>query len=85
MTVHVPFDNSYARLPEGFFVRVQPAVAPAPRLLLLNRPLAVELGLDPAVLEGPDGVAMLSGARPPVGAEPIAMAYAGHQFGSFVP
>jgi len=85
MTVAVPFDNSYARLPEGFFARVQPAVAPAPQLLLLNRPLAVELGLDPAALEGPDGVAMLSGARPPEGADPIAMAYAGHQFGSFVP
>ncbi len=85
MTVDVPFDNSYARLPEGFFARVQPAVAPAPRLLLLNRPLAAELGLDPVALEGPDGVAMLSGVRPPEGAEPNAMAYAGHQFGSFVP
>lgn len=85
MTVAVAFDNSYARLPEGFFARVQPAVAPAPRLLMLNRPLAVELGLDPDALQGPDGVAMLSGLHLPENAEPIAMAYAGHQFGSFVP
>ncbi|MEM6973530.1 MAG: YdiU family protein [Pseudomonadota bacterium] len=79
------FDNSYARLPERFFVRVSPAPAPAPRLLQLNRPLAEELGLDPERLESPEGVDLLAGHRVATGSEPIAMAYAGHQFGNWVP
>ncbi len=79
------FDNSYARLPERFFARVEAAKPPAPGLLRLNEALARELGLDPAWLAGPEGVAALSGLAPPPGAEPIAMAYAGHQFGGFSP
>ncbi|SEA74057.1 protein adenylyltransferase SelO [Rubrimonas cliftonensis] len=79
------FDNSYARLPERFFARVEAAKPPAPSLLRLNEALAVELGLDPVWLAGPDGVAALSGLASPPGAEPIAMAYAGHQFGGFSP
>ena len=79
------FDNSYARLPEGFFTRLPPAPVAAPRLLRLNRPLARELGLDPDRLEGPEGAALFSGNRLPAGAEPLAMAYAGHQFGGWVP
>src|SRR4051794_22215573 len=85
MTVHVPFDNSYARLPERFFARVRPAAAPAPRLIRLNDALARHLGLDPEWLSSPEGVAALAGRAIPEGAEPIAMAYAGHQFGHFVP
>ena len=57
----------------------------APHLIKLNRPLALQLGLDPEVLASPDGVAVLAGNRLPDGAEPIALAYAGHQFGNFVP
>ena len=85
MTVHFPFDNSYAALPEGFFARVAPTPVPAPKLVKLNRPLAVHLGLDPDWLAGPEGVEILAGKRVPDGADPIAMAYAGHQFGHFVP
>jgi uncharacterized protein YdiU (UPF0061 family) len=80
-----PFDNSYARLPTRFFVRMAPTPVAAPRLVRLNRDLAMELGLDPDWLASPEGVEILAGNRVPEGAEPIAMAYAGHQFGMFVP
>ena len=85
MTVHFPFQNTYAALPEGFFARVAPTPVAAPRLVKLNRPLAARLGLDPDMLESPEGVEILAGKRVPNGADPIAMAYAGHQFGYFVP
>ena len=85
MTAHFRFDNSYARLPASFFARVLPSSARAPRLLALNRPLAGLLGLDPGELETPEGVEVLAGKRLAEGAEPIATAYAGHQFGSFNP
>ncbi|MBW6396955.1 YdiU family protein [Roseomonas sp. HJA6] len=79
------FDNSYARLPERLFARLPPTPVSAPRLLRLNRALAEELGLDPDWLASEAGVAMLSGNLVPPGAEPIAQAYAGHQFGHFNP
>ncbi|EXJ15439.1 protein adenylyltransferase SelO [Imhoffiella purpurea] len=79
------FDNSYARLPERFYARLPPSPVVRPSLIRLNRPLARELGLDPDALSGPDGVAVLAGNRVPEGADPLAMAYAGHQFGNFVP
>ncbi|MGJ5091613.1 protein adenylyltransferase SelO [Bradyrhizobium oligotrophicum] len=85
MTVHFPFQNSYATLPDNFFARVAPTPVAAPRLIKLNRPLAEELGLNPTELETPEGAAILAGKTVPEGAEPIAMAYAGHQFGHFVP
>jgi len=85
MTAHIPFDNSYARLPSSFHARVFPTPVSAPRLIALNRELAAQLGLDPDALTTPEGVEVLSGKRIPDGAEPIAMAYAGHQFGKFVP
>ena len=79
------FDNSYARLPAGFF-EPQPAdPVPDPALVALNRDLAARLGLDGDWLAGPEGLAMLAGNAMPEGAEPIAQAYAGHQFGGFVP
>ena len=55
MTVHFPFQNSYSALPENFFARVAPTPVAAPRLIKLNRPLAVQLGLDPDLLETPEG------------------------------
>lgn len=79
------FDNSYARLPEALFARLPPTAVSAPRLLRLNGTLATELGLDPAWLASPAGVAMLAGNHVPEGAEPIAQAYSGHQFGHFSP
>src|SRR3954453_15769954 len=85
MTVHFPFQNSYSALPDSFFARVAPTPVTAPRLIKLNRPLAVQLGLDPDVLETPEGAEILAGKTVPAGADPIAMAYAGHQFGNFVP
>ncbi|MDQ1898963.1 YdiU family protein [Paracoccus sp. WLY502] len=81
----IHFDNSYARLPQGFFARVAPTPVAQPRLLALNDGLARRLGLDADWLTGPEGVAMLAGNAVPQGAEPIAQAYAGHQFGGFVP
>ena len=85
MTVHFPFQNTYAALPANFFARVAPTPVAAPRLIKLNRPLALQLGLDPDRLDSPDGAEILAGKRIPDGADPIAMAYAGHQFGHFVP
>ena len=85
MTVHFPFQNTYAALPANFFARVAPTPVAAPRLIKLNRPLAVQLGLDPDLLASPEGAEILAGKRLPDGADPIALAYAGHQFGHFVP
>jgi len=85
MTVHFPFQNTYAALPANFFARVVPTPVSSPRLIKLNRPLARQLGLDPDLLETPEGAEILAGKRLPDGADPIAMAYAGHQFGHFVP
>jgi serine/tyrosine/threonine adenylyltransferase len=79
------FDNSYTRLPDRFFVRLRPTPVAAPRLVRLNTKLALDLGLDPGRLATPEGVEMLAGNLVPQGGEPLAMAYAGHQFGTFVP
>jgi uncharacterized protein YdiU (UPF0061 family) len=79
------FDNTYARDLPGFYVAWKPEAVPQPRLLFLNRELAAELGLDPAALDGSEGAAIFAGNRLPEGAEPIAQAYAGHQFGGFSP
>ncbi|WP_132250574.1 protein adenylyltransferase SelO [Methylobacterium segetis] len=80
-----PFDNSYARLPARFFARLPPTPVSGPSLIRVNGPLARDLALDPAWLASGEGVAVLAGNRVPEGAEPIATAYAGHQFGHFVP
>ena len=80
-----PFQNTYARLPESFFARVDPTPVSSPEWIWLNRPLAEELGIDPDLLDSEDGLAFLSGNRVPDGAEPIAAAYSGHQFGGFSP
>ena len=85
MPLQFPFDNTYARLPERFFARVAPTPVRAPRLVRVNAPLATQLGLDPAWLAGEEGVAVLAGNHVADTAEPIATAYAGHQFGAFVP
>ncbi|MHC1946591.1 YdiU family protein [Bradyrhizobium sp. UFLA06-06] len=85
MTIHFPFQNTYSALPANFFARVAPTPVAAPRLIKLNRALAVQLGLDPDLLSTPEGAEILAGKRLPDGADPIAMAYAGHQFGHFVP
>ncbi len=79
------FRNSYARLPDRFYERLAPTPVAAPRLIKLNETLALELGLDPKALATPEGVEVLAGNRVAEKSEPLAMAYAGHQFGTFVP
>lgn len=81
----ISLHSTYARLPERLFARVAPTPVSAPSLVRLNRPLAAELGLEPETLETRAGVDLLSGNRVPEDSEPLAMAYAGHQFGNFVP
>ena len=81
----ITFDNSYARLPQPFFARTDPAEVPAPTLIRLNEGLCKELGLDAEWLASEDGVAMLAGNKLPESAEALSMAYAGHQFGGFNP
>ncbi len=85
MTVHFPFDNSYARLPDRFYAQQRPTPVAAPRLLALNEPLAGLLDLDAEELRSPAGIAVLAGNAVPDGADPLAQAYAGHQFGGWVP
>ena len=80
----IAFDNTYARLPDRFFVRQNPAAVAEPGLIAVNAPLAQALGLDPDLLR-PDWVAIFAGNALPEGATPIAQAYAGHQFGGWVP
>ena len=79
------FENTYARLPERFHSRLNPTPVAAPRLIKLNKELARNLGLDQDMLTSPEGVEILSGNRVAAGSEPLAIAYAGHQFGVFVP
>lgn len=81
----IPFDNSYARLPERFFAPQTPTAVAAPQLIRANAPLATELGIDAAWLTSADGLATWAGNAVPEGAEPISQAYAGHQFANFVP
>jgi len=85
MTLTLPFDNSYARLPARFHVRQAPAPVKAPGLIAVNASLARALELDAEALAGPGGVAMVAGNLVPGGAEPLAQAYAGHQFGGWSP
>ncbi len=75
------FDNSYARLPASFYRRVEPTPVASPRIVRVNQHVAALLGIDPVTLDAD----MLAGNRLPAGAEPIAMAYSGHQFGQFSP
>ncbi len=85
MTLHIPFDNSYGRLPARFYARLAPTPVADPSLIALNAPLARDLGLDPDALAAPEGVAALAGNTVPDGADPLAQVYAGHQFGGFSP
>jgi uncharacterized protein YdiU (UPF0061 family) len=82
--MHLGFQNTYSTLPSRFYARVAPAPVKDPQLVVFNSRLAEELGLDPLVLER-EAAAWFSGNRALADAEPIALAYAGHQFGGFVP
>ena len=85
MTLHIPFDNSYGRLPERFYTRMPPTPVAEPRLVKLNEDLARDLGLDPVELATAEGTAALAGNATPDGSDPLAQAYAGHQFGGWSP
>jgi uncharacterized protein YdiU (UPF0061 family) len=82
--MHLGFQNTFVELPSRFYARVAPSPVKNPRLVVFNRRLAEELGLDASALES-EAATLLSGNQPPADADPIAMAYAGHQFGNFVP
>ena len=79
------FDNSYVRDLGELCVPWEAAPAPEPSLVVLNDELAAELGVDAETLRTPEGVAVLAGNARPEGAASVAMAYAGHQFGGYVP
>lgn len=84
------FDNSYARDMEGFYVEAKAAPAKTPQLVAFNRELAIDMGMelggiDGGSLESERAARIFTGTELPEGAEPIAQAYAGHQFGGFVP
>ncbi|WP_405235016.1 protein adenylyltransferase SelO [Lentisalinibacter orientalis] len=84
-TADIRLENSYARLPGHFYALVEPAPVPAPVLLAWNGPLAAELGLEELGGDEERLARLFGGNELPPGAEPIALAYAGHQFGRFVP
>ncbi|WP_264740346.1 protein adenylyltransferase SelO [Cytobacillus firmus] len=77
------FEYSYARLPQTFFSKVKPNPVQSPDLVILNEPLAKSLGLNIDALTSEAGIEVLSGCQVPEDAEPLAQAYAGHQFGHF--
>jgi uncharacterized protein YdiU (UPF0061 family) len=79
------FDNTYARELEGFYVPWKAAQVAQPALVKFNRELAQELGLDGDALDSEQGARIFAGNETPAGAAPLAQAYAGHQFGGFVP
>ena len=85
MTAQISFDNSYARLPDRFFVRQDAVPVAAPSLIRINQPLASRLGIDPVSMGTDAMIAALAGNGTPDNAEPLAMAYAGHQFGGWNP
>lgn len=83
MSVSIPFDNSYARLPGRFYTRLKPMPVKAPRLIRFNHALAAELGI--ATGSDDELARVFAGNQIPDGADPLAQAYAGHQFGGFSP
>ena len=83
--LHIPFDNTYSSLPAEFYARINPTPVQAPRIIAVNEALARSLGIDPQALRSAEGAQVLAGNRIAEGSSPLAQAYAGHQFGHFVP
>ncbi len=77
--------NSYAKLPEGFYQKIKPEPVKNPKLIHFNKNLSQELNIDPKIINEKNCKLIFSGNIIPKGSKPIAMAYAGHQFGNFVP
>ena len=82
---HINFDNSYSRLPGQFYTRQNPVPVSAPSLIRINHTLAEELNIDPIWLESEEGISTVTGNKIPIGGDPIATVYAGHQFGGWSP
>ncbi len=82
---NLPFDNSFARLPDHFYARVQPTALADPYTVSINPQAAALIDLDPAEFDHPELAHYLSGAKPLPGSDPLAMLYSGHQFGHYVP
>lgn len=83
--IRIPFDNRFLQLGEEFFAKAQPAPVKQPALIQFNHALARELGMSVEEVSEAELAQLFSGNALPPGAAPVAMAYAGHQFGSFVP
>jgi uncharacterized protein YdiU (UPF0061 family) len=83
--MRIPFEHTYARLPDRLHVLAAPAPVSRPAWLAFDPGLAAALGLDPAEVGAPEAAEVWAGNRLPAGAEPRALAYAGHQFGGFSP
>jgi uncharacterized protein YdiU (UPF0061 family) len=81
----IPFDNTYVNLGEDFYVRTATSPVANPEMVIFNQALGEALGLSDTCLNSPEGAAILAGNHFPEGADPVAMVYAGHQFGHFVP
>ena len=81
----VDLSNSFGSLPSDFFVKMNPEIMPDLKLIKLNEPLCKDLGLQPDQLKEKDGVNFLGGKNILSNQKPLAQAYAGHQFGNFVP
>ena len=79
------FDNSFHDSMEGFYAPAEAAKPSAPKLLIFNRDLAERLGIDVAGASDEQLARIFSGEEMPGGANPLALAYAGHQFGHFSP
>jgi protein adenylyltransferase len=84
-TLALPLGRQFATELADLALPWQAEETPDARLLVLNEPLAVELGLDPSELRSAEGVGLLTGTAVPPGAAPVAQAYAGHQFGGYSP
>jgi uncharacterized protein YdiU (UPF0061 family) len=81
---NLSLDNRFARLSQDYFSRVEPTPLPAPRLLHFNEDAAKLIDLDPAQAQRSEFAQIFSGSQPLPGGEPLAMLYAGHQFGQWV-
>ncbi len=76
-------ESTYAELPRVFFSKLSPTPVSQPELVIFNEKLADEIGLDLSGMDGEERTKLLSGNLVPDGTEPLAQAYAGHQFGNF--
>ena len=83
--IPIPFDNSFARLPDQFYTRQNPVPVAQPSLIVINRALATKLGINADWTTSPEAIETFAGNKIPDGAEPLAQAYAGHQFGGWNP